>query len=148
KHLVEALDLDKQIEAAEAAQIAAGEPYIKPDEHAMQAVTLQLIKEAVLPFSNPDLREALVQAQQRDDLIIDEVSMDKVLVSGMDVQARDQARKAIITFREFIEQNRDEITALQIILNRPRQAPLHFSDIKQLAEAIAVPPLGLSTDQL
>jgi type I restriction enzyme R subunit len=89
-----------------------------------------------------------VQAQQRDDLIIDEVSMDKVLVSGMDVQAREQARKAITTFQEFIEQNRDEITALQIILNRPRHAPLHFSDIKQLAEAIAAPPLGLSTDKL
>ena len=114
----------------------------------MQTASLKLIKEAVLPFSNPDLRQALVQAQQRDDLIIDEVSMDKVLVSGMDVQARDQARKAITTFREFIEQNRDEITALQIILNRPRHAPLHFSDIKQLAEAIAAPPLGLSTDKL
>jgi type I restriction enzyme R subunit len=148
KHLVEALDSDKQLEAAEAAQIAAGEPYVKPDERAIQAVTLKLIKEAVLPFSNPDLREALVQAQQRDDLIRDEVSMDRVLVSGMDVQARDQARKAITSFHEFIEQNRDEITALQIILNRPRNAPLHFSDIKQLAEAIAAPPLGLSTDKL
>jgi type I restriction enzyme R subunit len=74
--------------------------------------------------------------------------MDKVLVSGMDVQAREQARKAIATFHQFIEQNRDEITALQIILSRPRHAPLHFSDIKQLADAIAVPPLGLSTDKL
>ena len=74
--------------------------------------------------------------------------MDKVLVSGMDVQARDQARKAVLTFHQFIEQNRDEITALQIILNRPHHAPLHFSDIKQLAEAIELPPLGLSTDKL
>jgi len=150
KRLVEALEPDKQIEAAKAAQ-AQDETeitYIEPDERAVQTAALKLIKEAVLPFSNPDLREALVQAQQRDDLIIDEVSMDKVLVSGMDVQARDQARKAITSFRDFIEQNRDEITALQIILNRPRHAPLHFSDIKQLAEAISAPPLGLSTDKL
>jgi type I restriction enzyme, R subunit len=40
------------------------------------------------------------------------------------------------------------VTALQIILNRPRHAPLHFSDIKQLAEAISAPPLGLSTGKL
>ncbi len=150
KRLVEALEPDKQIEVAKAAQVqdATEITYLEPDERAVQAAALKLIKEAVLPFNNPDLREALVQAQQRDDLIIDEVSMDKVLVSGMDVQARDQARKAITSFREFIEQNRDEITALQIILNRPRHAPLHFSDIKQLAEAISAPPLGLSTDKL
>ena len=150
RHLVEALEPDKQIEAAKAAQAqdVTELTYIEPDERAVQTAALKLIKEAVLPFSNPDLREALVQAQQRDDLIIDEVSMDRVLVSGMDVQAREQARKAITSFRKFIEQNRDEITALQIILNRPRHAPLHFSDIKQLAEAIAAPPLGLSTDKL
>jgi type I restriction enzyme, R subunit len=150
KHLVEALDPDKQIEAAKAtlAQDTTEITYVEPDEQAVQAAARQLIKEAVLPFNNPDLREALIQAQQREDLIIDEVSMDRVLVSGMDVQAREQARKAITTFHQFIEQNRDEITALQIILNRPRHAPLHFSDIKQLAEAIAVPPLGLSTDKL
>jgi len=36
-----------------------------------------------------------------------------------------------------MEQNRDEITALQVFYNRPRHAPLRYEDIKQLAEAIA-----------
>jgi len=37
---------------------------------------------------------------------------------------------------------------LQVFYNRPRHAPLRYEDIKQLAEAIAAPPLGLSTDKL
>ncbi len=150
KRLVEALDPDNQLESAKAALIqdTTELTYVEPDDRSVQIAALQLIKEAVAPFNNPDLRDALVQAQQRDDLIIDEVSMDKVLVSGMDVQARDQAQKAITTFRQFIEQHRDEITALQIFYSRPRHAPLRFNDIKRLAEAIAAPPLGLSTDKL
>ncbi len=74
KRLVEALEPDKQIEAAKAAQVQDSTEitYIEPDERAVQTAALKLIKEALLPFSNPDLREALVQAQQRDDLIIDE----------------------------------------------------------------------------
>ncbi len=150
KGLIEALDPDKQFEAAKAAlaQDAAELPYTRPDDRAVEATALRLIKEAVAPFNNPDLRETIVQAQQRDDMIIDEVSMDKVLVSRMDVQAREQAQKAITTFRQFMEQHRDEITVLQIIYSRPRHAPLRFEDVRQLADAIAAPPLGLSTDKL
>ncbi len=150
KGLIEALDPDTQLEAAKAAlaQDAAELPYTRPDDRAMEAAALRLIKEAVAPFNNPDLRETIVQAQQRDDMIIDEVSMDKVLVSRMDVQAREQAQKAITTFRQFMEQHRDEITVLQIIYSRPRHAPLRFEDVRQLADAIAAPPLGLSTDKL
>ena len=150
KRLVEALDPDNQLEAAKAAQ-AQDLPeltYVEPDEPSVKAAAQRLIKEAINPFNNPDLRETLVQAQQREELIIDEVSMDKVLVSGMDSQAREQARKAITTFRQFIEQHRDDITALQIYYSQPRHAPLRFKDIKQLAEAIAAPPLGLSTGKL
>ena len=44
--------------------------------------------------------------------------------------------------------HRDEITALQVLYSRPRQAPLHFREVKQLAEAIKAPPLGLTTDIL
>jgi len=104
--------------------------------------------EAVAPFDNPDLRDALVQAQQRDEQIIDEVSQDTLLTSAWDVQAEERAREMVMSFRQYIEQHRDEITALQVFYNRPLHARLRYEDIKQLAEAIAAPPLGLSTDKL
>ena len=53
KHLVEALEPDKQIEAAKAAQAqdVTELTYIEPDERAVQTAALKLIKEAVLPLA-------------------------------------------------------------------------------------------------
>ncbi len=130
------------------AKEATGQVYLDQDDQAVKAAGKRLVMEAVAPFDNPDLREALVQAQQRDEQIIDEVSQDTVLASAWGVQAEDRARQVVTSFRQFIEQHRDEITALQIFYSRPRHAPLRYTDIKQLAEAIAAPPLGLSTDLL
>jgi type I restriction enzyme, R subunit len=71
-----------------------------------------------------------------------------VLTSAWDAQAGERARQMVTSFRQFLEQHRDEITALQIFYNRPRHASLRLEDLKQLAEAIHAPPLGLSTDKL
>jgi len=112
------------------------------------ATAKRLIMEAAAPFDNPDLREALVKTQQRDEQIIDIVSQDRLLTSDWDIQAEDKARQAISSFRQFIEQHRDEIAALQIFYNRPRNVRLRYEDVKQLNEAIASPPLALTTDKL
>ena len=77
-----------------------------------------------------------MQVQQRDEQTIDEVSQDTVLTSAWDAQAGERARQMVTSFRQFLEQHRDEITALQIFYNRPRHAPLRLEDLKQLAEAI------------
>ena len=51
------------------------------------------------------------------------------------------------SFRRFIEENRDELTALQIIYSKPYgQRHLTFEQIKQLAEAIEKPPYRLTTE--
>jgi type I restriction enzyme, R subunit len=142
--LVRALDPDAQLEQA---RINSGMVY-DPPEPAIKAAAKQLLLEASTPFDNPDLRQALLKAQQRDEQIIDTVSQDTLLASGWDVQAEEQARQAVTSFREFIERNRDEIIALQIIYNRPAHTQLHFNDLKQLRDAIALPPLGLTTDKL
>jgi type I restriction enzyme, R subunit len=44
------------------------------------------------------------------------------------------------SFEAFIQQHKDEITALQILYNRPVRAPLRFEDIKALADALHSPP--------
>ncbi len=78
----------------------------------------------------------------------DTVSKDIVLTSDWDTQAREAARQSVTNFRQFIEAHKDEITALQIFYSYPRRAPLTEGDLQQLAEAIAAPPLGLTTDKL
>jgi type I restriction enzyme R subunit len=144
--LIEALDPDAQLAAT---REETGNVYLDdPEDRAVKAIAKKLIMEAVAPFDDPILRDTLVQAQQRDEQTIDEVSQDTVLTSAWDIQAGERARQMVMSFRQFLEQHRDEITALQIFYNRPRHAPLRLEDLKQLAEAIQAPPLGLSTDKL
>jgi type I restriction enzyme R subunit len=143
--IVQALDPDYQLEMAKA---TSGHEYLSPDAAAVKAVAKQLMQQAVLPFDDPALREALLTVQRRDDQIIDTVSEDTLLASDWNAQAEEQAQQTITSFCQYMEQHRDEITALQILYNRPQRAQLHLEDIQQLAEAIAAPPLGLSTDTL
>ena len=145
KQLVDALNPDMRLAAAIE---ATDNTYLQPEDQAVKVAARKLLLEAVAPFHSPDLRDALVQAQQRDEQTIDVSSQDSVLEASWDVQAEEKARQVVTSFRQFIEQHHDEITALQIFYSRPRHAPLRYADIKQLAEAIAAPPLGLSTDLL
>lgn len=143
--IVDALNPDKQIEAA---QCETGQTYLTIDEPAVQATAKRLLREAIAPFSNPDLREALLRAQLRDEQTLDVVSMDRVTFADWDIQAEEQAHQTVQSFRHFMEQHRDDITVFQVFYSRPQHARLHYEDIQQLAEAIQVPPLGLSTDKL
>jgi type I restriction enzyme R subunit len=143
--IVNALDPDKLLERAQA---ESGNPYLRLDALEVQETAQRMILEAVAPFDDPDFREALLAVQQRDEQIIDIVSKDEVVAAGWDVQAEEQARRTVQNFRAFLEQHRDEITALEIFYSRPRGQRLTLKDIKRLAEAIAAPPLGLTTDKL
>ena len=63
--------------------------------------------------------------------------MDKLLKAGYSTE---RARQTIDDFRQFIEDNKDEITALQILYSHPYSQRLSFRDIRDLANAIGRPP--------
>lgn len=97
------------------------------------------IRNAVKPFSNPALRELILRLKQKADLVIDTVTKDELVSAGF-AEGSDRAKALVQTFEAFIQQHKDEITALQILYNRPARAPLRFEDIKQLADALHAPP--------
>ena len=103
---------------------------------------------ALQPFDNPEFRQALLDIQARDEQLIDTVSHDEVLKAGWNIQAREAARQTVTSFRAYIEAHKDEITALQIFYSQPRRDPLTEDVVNELAEAIKVPPLNLTTDKL
>ncbi len=138
-----AIDPDERLKEAQA---VTGQQ--EPSAVALHDAMLRLASRAVEPFDSPELREALLVVQARDEQVIDTVSKDTVLNAGWDIQAREAARETVTTFRQFIEMHKDEITALQILYTQPRHKPLTEDDLKQLTEAIAAPPLGLTTDKL
>ena len=55
-------------------------------------------------------------------------------------EAADRARSQVESWRQFIDDNRDEITALQVLYSQPYSGGLSYKDIKELANAISRPP--------
>lgn len=100
-----------------------------------------LASEACAPFDSPTLRNLLIDLHRKNEQIIDTVSEDRVLYAGFDADAKEKAQKTIENFHKFIEENKDELTALQIIYNIPYgKRHLTYRAIKQLAESIEKSP--------
>jgi type I restriction enzyme, R subunit len=107
------------------------------------------IDRATAPFDSPQLRKTLIDIHQRFEQVIDRVSVDRVTEAGYDPTATERARATVASFRDFIEQHRDEITALQIIYSRPYgQQRLTYEAVKELAERLQQPPQSWTTEAL
>ena len=76
---------------------------------------------------------------------IDTVSADSLIEAGF---SDDQARAIVRSFREYIEESRDEIAALQVLYERPYRQRLSYADIKALAGALVSPPRSWTTERL
>ena len=143
--LLDALDPDKHVAAA---QTATGEE--TPEPQAIAAAAKAAMQEAAcLLADNPRLRRALVEAHQRDVQIIDTVPQDVLKEAGYDASATENARSTVESFRQFLEANKDEITALQLLYNRPYgQRSLTYRDIEELARELQQPPRSWTTEKL
>lgn len=97
----------------------------------------ELIKEATQPFFNPDARDFIENVRRSHDQIIDTVNLDSVVFAGFDSQKEENAYKIIQTFKEFIEENRNEIIALRIIYNEAyKDRPMVIEQLKALYEKL------------
>ncbi len=140
--LLDAVDPDKH--QAKAKEIFQTE---KPGVEQLKLAAKELARAACLPFDNPKFRNALIDIKKRNEQIIDELSKDRVLFAGGDAGATERAHRITDSFKNFIEENKDELTALQIIYGKPYgKRRLTYEEIKQLAEAIEKPPYNLTPD--
>ena len=102
---------------------------------------------ALKPFHNPNLRKAILDAQ--DSLqVIDEVTQDQLLSAGHSKEAKEKAQTILANFRQFIDDHKDEIEALQILYSRPYRAGLRYGQVKELAEAVKRPPVAAPLERL
>jgi type I restriction enzyme R subunit len=142
--LLDSIDYDKQIEKAkELFQID------KPNEVQVEQAAKKLAEEACSSFDNPDLRNTLIEFRKRNEQTIDTVSKDQVILAGYDEKAKERAQMLVQNFEKFIEDNKDELTAYQIIYSQPyAKRQLTFEVIKQLAAKIEKPPYNLTPELL
>lgn len=109
----------------------------EPDEEERKEAQKELIKQAVAPFHNPDVREYIENVRRNHDQIIDNVNIDSVIFAGFDTQQEETAERVIKTFHEFIEENKDEIVALRIIYDETyKNRPMAIEQLKALYEKL------------
>lgn len=108
-----------------------------------KAVEEQLKDDACRPFDDPELRKLIKAIKKKSDIVIDELTTDEVTVAGYDLR---QAEKRVTSFREFIETNKNELIALQILYSQPYpKRRLTYAAIKELAQKLSDPPHHLTT---
>ncbi len=135
--LLDAIDTDKQQAAVEAAHGPA------PTPEQEGAVIRELTDTACRPFDKPAVRTLLKDIKQKTDIVIDEITTDELTSAGFDIK---QAEQTIASFKQFIADNRDELTALQILYNQPQgRQRLTYAAIRELVQRLTDPPHYLTT---
>lgn len=128
--LVDALNPDSHI-----AQAKKDFATSKPDAKQVQQSAVKLVGEAVKPLCNPQVRELLLAIKKKNEQIIDTVSPDTLIFAGF---TEEKAKGVVESFEQFIADNKDEITALQVLYSRPYKQRLRFEDVRELAEKLVV----------
>ncbi len=99
--------------------------------------------EACRVFDTPAVRKLLVDMKSRADIVIDDINPDTVIQAEFDIQ---KSEETISSFKQFMADNRNEITALQILYEQPMgQQRLTYAQIKELTVKLADPPQYLTT---
>jgi type I restriction enzyme R subunit len=130
--LLAAVNPDKIAEKA--AGLGAEPQEVAPEQ--LETARQELVDEACAPFDLPALRDALAKAKQDAEQTIDTTTIDKVIVSGFDAAAKEKASGILKSFREYIEQHKAEITALQILFSRPFKQRLTEPMLKELEKKL------------
>ena len=142
--LLDALDPDK---AHDRAQEQAGGAEPAPEQ--VEAARAELLEAAIAPFDNPDLCELLTSIKARTEQVIDRVTRDRLIGVGYSVEDTERARQMVASFYAFLQENHDEIAALQIIFGQPYgQQRLTYGQVKELAARIEMPPNVWTTEAL
>ncbi len=108
----------------------------EPTSEQIKEVEEKLIDAAASVF-NGELNEFIENVRKAHEQVIDSINIDKVEFAGWDKQAKDKSIELVESFKAYIKENKDEITALQIFYNQPyRRRELTFSMVKELLEKI------------
>jgi len=142
--VLDGIDSDKQIERAKE-KFQTQEPTTEQ----ISEVAKESLAEACSIFDSATLRKTIMDVKKRNEIIIDIISIDELEEAGFDEQAKQLTAQTVESFKEFLEKNRDELTALNIIYSKPyKMREITFKDIKDLANAIEKPPYNLTPELL
>jgi len=97
--------------------------------------------------ANPQLRQRILEIRAAHDRIIDEVSTDRLLTAE-GVIDYDKCRHLVTSWKQFLNDHRDDIGLLHVLYSQPHGATITFAQLKELADRIAAPPRSWTIDAL
>lgn len=107
-----------------------------------------LAAKACTPFDNPELRHALATLKAQNEQTIDKLTIDTVIEQGFSAAAREKAESLTRDFRTYIEANKAEIAALQILYSRPYKNRITEEALKDLEAKLKQAPAHWTPDAL
>ena len=106
------------------------------------------IEQIITPIaSNPQLRQRILEIRLSHDLVFDEGSKDELL-DARGVVDTSKAKSLVESWIKYIEDNRNEITAIQMLYSKPKNVDITYKEIKELAERIRRPHPTWTVDVL
>ena len=141
--LILAVDIDAAYDAA------AAEHGPEPTDEQVEAVRSKRIEVAVKALAaNPKLRTRILEVRSSYEQTIDTVTTDQITEAGFSRDAKVRAVKTITDWKAFIEEHRDELTALQILYSKPVGKRLTFAEVRELANAISRSPYRWTAERI
>ena len=99
----------------------------------------QFIQNAATPLaSNPALRDRILGFHQTHYVYQDEITPD-ILLDAKGIVDLDKAKEMVESWTQYLEENKDEITAIQMLYSTPRGAKVTFQEIENLIRTIRTP---------
>ena len=149
--LVQASDPDRiaadALDTAKAAGITRNAESLTEME--LDAARRQRIATACQPFDAPELRDMIETARREREQLLDTINQDQVTFSGYSAEAQGRAEADIRRFADYLAENRDQIAALGFLYDQPyRRRALTLDMVEELHDAMARPPLMLTTERL
>ena len=118
-------------------------PTIKQIEEVTEKRIENILKNFI---GNSKLIARIPEIKKETEILIDESSVDEIEVAGYSEIATNKAKEVVGSFKEFIEKNKKELTAIQIFYSKGKK--LHWNDLKELYERIRIPPYSLTPAKL
>ncbi len=139
--LIKVADPDIIADTIANAPVANGQP----DERAAMQTLVSTVIEPIA--GNAALRQRLLELRAAHDLLIDETSVDVLLDASGHVD-KEKASALVTSWRAYLDENRDEIAAIQAIYAQPKTPKVAYEQLKELADRIHRPPRNWTVDSL
>jgi type I restriction enzyme R subunit len=141
------LDVYDEDKISEQIELLPDKNNLSPEYQRDKAIDI-LTQNATLPINSPQVREFILNARKAHDQIIDP-TIDTVIGIGWADDLGQKAEDTIQNFKQFIEDNKNEIEALNIIYSQTyKNRPLTLKMVEELYSVMQKSPYHFTTEKL